>query len=109
MLGAFIFYLSNSCLPVRVVCVCVCVCLTFAGVRGGLRPVGVSVEAQLALLALPPLGVVQAVAHASAALARLAPRRPVEMAAQSVAVALTLWREREGEDVRVESARETEV
>lgn len=51
----------------------------------------VPVEARLAPLALAPFGVVQTVTHASAALAGLAPRRPVEMAALGVAVALALW------------------
>ena len=55
-----------------------------------MRPLGVSVEAGLAVLTLPSFGVVQTVAHASTSLAGLAPRRPVEMAALSVSVALAL-------------------
>lgn len=56
---------------------------------------GISVEARLAVLTLAALRVVQTVTNASAALARLAPRRPVKMAALSVSIALTLWCERE--------------
>lgn len=65
--------------------------LTFAGVGGRVRSPRVPVEARLAPLALAPFGVVQTVAHASAALAGLAPRRPIKMAALGVAVALALW------------------
>lgn len=56
---------------------------------------GISVEARLAVLTLTALRVVQTVTNASAALARLPPRRPIKMAALSVSVALTLWCERE--------------
>lgn len=69
--------------------------LTFAGVGGGLRSLRVSVEAGFTFLTLPSFGVVETVAHASAALARLAPRRPIKMAALSVSVTLALWSERE--------------
>lgn len=71
------------------------VCLTFAGVGGRVRSLGIPVEAGLAFLTLTPFGVVQTVTHASAALARLTPRRPIKMAALSVPVTLTLWCERE--------------
>lgn len=66
-------------------------CLTFAGVGGGVRPPGISVEAGLAFLTLTPFSVVQTVTHATAALAGLAPRRPIKMAALSVSVTLALW------------------
>lgn len=66
--------------------------LTFAGVGGRVGPPGIPVEAGLAPLTLAPVGVVKTVAHASAALAGLAPRRPIEAAAQGVAAALALWR-----------------
>lgn len=55
-------------------------------------PPGIPVEAGLAPLTLAAFGVVQTVTHASAALAGLAPRRPIEAAAQGVAAALALWR-----------------
>lgn len=55
------------------------------------RPLGVPVEAGLAPLALAALCVVRAVAHATAALAGLAPRRPIKVAALSVTVTLALW------------------
>lgn len=70
--------------------------LTFAGVGGGLRSLRVSVEAGFTFLTLASFGVVETVAHASAALARLAPRRPIKMAALSVSVTLALWSERKG-------------
>lgn len=54
------------------------------------RPLGVPVEAVPAPLALAALCVVHAVAHAATALAGLAPRRPIEVAALSVAVTLAL-------------------
>lgn len=69
--------------------------LTFAGVGGGLRSLRVSVEAGFTFLTLASFCVVETVAHASAALARLAPRRPIKMAALSVSVTLALWSERE--------------
>lgn len=56
---------------------------------------GVSVEAGFAFLTLASFGVVQTVAHASAALARLPPRRPIKAAALSMAITLALWCERE--------------
>lgn len=65
--------------------------LTFAGVRGRVWSLGVPVEAGFALLALVSLGIVQTVAHASAPLARLAPRQPVKTAAVSMTVALAFW------------------
>lgn len=65
--------------------------LTFAGVGGRVRSPRVPVEARLAPLALAPFGVVQTVTHTSAALAGLAPRCPIKMAALGVAVALALW------------------
>lgn len=71
---------------------CVCVCLTFAGVWGGGRSLGVSEEASLAVLTLASFSVVQTVTHATAALAGLAPRRPIKMAALSVSVTLALCR-----------------
>lgn len=71
--------------------VCVCLSLTFAGVRVRVRPLGVPVEAGFAPLALTALCVVRAVTHATAALARLAPRRPIKVAALGVAVTLALW------------------
>lgn len=83
-------------------CVCVCVCLTLAGVGGRVRPLGISVEARLAPLTLTALGVVQTVADAAAALAGLAPRHPIKVAAPSVPVTLALCRERE-EDRHVSS------
>lgn len=70
--------------------------LTFAGVGGGLRSLRVSVETGFTFLTLASFGVVETVAHASAALARLAPRRPIKMAALSVSVTLALWSERKG-------------
>lgn len=70
--------------------------LTFAGVGGGLRSLRVSVEAGFTFLTLASFGVVETVAHASAALARLAPRCPIKMAALSVSVTLALWSERKG-------------
>lgn len=69
-----------------------------------MRPAGISVEARLAPLTLTALGVVQTVARAAAALAGLAPRRPVKVAAESVAVTLALWRERE-EDIEASAPR----
>lgn len=66
--------------------------LTFAGVGGRARPPRIPVEAGLALLTLPPFRVVQTVAHASAALSGLTPRRPVKMAALGMTIALALWR-----------------
>lgn len=81
---------------------CVCVCLTLAGVGGRVRPPGVSVETRLAPLTLTALGVVQTVTDPAAALAGLAPRRPIEVAALSVAATLALWCERE-EDRHVSS------
>lgn len=72
-------------------CVCVCVFLTFAGVRVCVRPLGVPVEAEPAPLALAALRVVHTVARAAAALAGLAPRRPIKAAALGVAVTLALW------------------
>lgn len=74
--------------------------LTFAGVGGSLRSLGVPVEAGLAALALASLGVVQTVAHAAAALARLAPHRPIKVAALSVSVTLAHCGS-EGEDEHV--------
>lgn len=56
-----------------------------------MHPLGVSVESGLAFLTLAPFSVVQTVTHATAVLARLAPRHPIEMAALSVSVTLTLW------------------
>lgn len=56
-----------------------------------MRSSRVPVEAGPALLTLAPFGVVQTVAHASAALSGLAPRRPIKMAALGMAVALALW------------------
>lgn len=57
------------------------------------RPLGVPVEAGFASLALAALCVVHAVAHATAALAGLAPRRPIKVAALCVTIALALWGE----------------
>lgn len=69
---------------------CVCLSLTFAGVRVCVRPLGVPVEAGFAPLALAALCVVHAVTHATTALAGLAPRRPIKVAALSVPVTLAL-------------------
>lgn len=72
-------------------CVSVFVCVfTFAGVGGSVRSLGVSEETGLAVLTLVSFSVVQTVTHASAALARLPPRRPIKTAALSVSVTLTL-------------------
>lgn len=84
-----------ACLPSRpvykdVTDVCVCLSLTFAGVWVCVRPLGVPVEAGPAPLALAALCVVHAVAHATAALAGLAPRRPIKVAALSMTVTLAL-------------------
>lgn len=62
----------------------------FAGVGGSVRSLGVSEETGLAVLTLVSFSVVQTVTHASAALARLPPRRPIKTAALSVSVTLTL-------------------
>lgn len=64
--------------------------LTFAGVGGRVRSSRIPVEVDLALLTLPPFGVVQTVTHASAALSRLTPRCPIEVAAQGVSIAFAL-------------------
>lgn len=64
--------------------------LTFAGVVGSLGHLGVSVEASFAFLTLTSFGVVQTVTDAAAPLAGFMPRRPIKMAAQSMAVAFTL-------------------
>lgn len=71
-----------------------CVQLTFAGVSGGVRSVGISVKAWLAFLTLSPFGVVQTIADASASLARLSPRCPIKAAVLSVSVTLALWCEK---------------
>lgn len=71
-----------------------CVQLTFAGVGGGVWPVGISVKAWLAFLTLSPFGVVQTIADASASLARLSPRYPIKAAVLSVSVTLALWCEK---------------
>lgn len=56
-----------------------------------MRSPGIPVEADLALVTLPAIGVVQTVAHTSAALSGLTPRRPIEMAALGMTIALAFW------------------
>lgn len=60
-----------------------------------MRSSRIPVEADLALLTLPPFSVVQTVAHTSTALSRLTPRRPIKMAALGMTIALALWCEME--------------
>lgn len=55
-----------------------------------MRSSRIPVEVDLALLTLPPFGVVQTVTHTSAALSRLTPRCPVEVAAEGVSIAFAL-------------------
>lgn len=93
-------------------CVCVvgvCARLTSAGVGGRARPPAVPVEAGFARVTPPALGVVQAVADASAALAGLAPRRPVEAAALGVLAALALWREKGAGKKKKKKSRKSSV
>ena len=74
---------------------------------------GVPVEAGPAVLTLAAPGVVQAVAHAPAALARLPPSRPIEAAAVGVAIALALWstggKENTEQEVKHGSGSETRI
>lgn len=82
-----------------------CVQLTFAGVGGGVRSVGISVKAWLAFLTLSPFSVVQTIADASASLARLLPRCPIKAAVLSVSVTLALWCEKKKIVIKNENIR----